>query len=108
MAHDSSLGGPRYKTTYQVPVYGKDTALGRPATVPLHVHKTSGMLFTKRRSQFTPDAVYILVIKKRDGYNPSIGFFHHRKYETGFLAYAESASEIRTVKVGRSTPSFVS
>ena len=66
------------------------------------------MLLTKRQSQFTPDTVYIVVIKKHDGYNPSIGFFHHRKYETGFLAYAEFTSEIRTVKLERSKPSFCS
>ena len=56
------------------------------------VQGTSRMLFTKRQSQFTPDVVYIAVMKKHDGHDPSIGFFHHRKYETGFLAYTEFTS----------------
>lgn len=66
------------------------------------------MFFTKHRSQFTPDAVYIVVVKKHGEYNPSIGFFHHRKRETGFLAYAESPSEIRTLELERSEFPFVS
>lgn len=64
------------------------------------------MPFTKRQSKFSQDSVYIVVIKKHDEYNPSIGFFHHRKHERGFLAYAEFTSEIRTVKVERSKPLF--
>jgi len=66
------------------------------------------MLFARRQSRFSPDAVYIVAVKKHDEYNPSIGFFHHRKHETGFLAYAEFASEIRTVKLERSKPLLVS
>jgi len=65
------------------------------------------MLFARRRSQFSPDAVYIVVIKKHDEYNPSVGFFHHRKHETGFLAYAKFTSEICTIKLERSKPWFV-
>lgn len=64
------------------------------------------MFFTKPQSKFSPNAVYIVVIKRHNGYNASIGFFHHKKHETGYLAYAEFASEIRTVKVERSGSSF--
>ena len=40
-----------------------------------HIPETPGALLTKHRSQFTPDAVYIIVIKEHDGYDPSVGFF---------------------------------
>jgi len=75
MAHDSRLRGPSYKTDPQVPVYSQDAA--------------------------SEDTIYIVVIKKHDEYNPSIGFFHHRKRETGFLAYAKFTSEIRTMRLER-------
>jgi len=65
------------------------------------------MLFTKHQSQFSQDAVYIVILKRHNEHNPSIGFFHHRKHETGFLAWAVFSSEIRTVKVERSKPRFV-
>jgi len=66
------------------------------------------MLFPKHQSQFSRDAVYFVVIEKHNEHSPSIGFFHHRKHETGFLAYAVFSTEIQTVKLERSKPSFVS
>jgi len=84
----------------------KVTALECSRHIPLYAQGTSRMLFTRRQSQFAPDAVYIVIIKRHDEYTPSIGFFHHRKHETGFLAYAEFASEIRTVKLERSASPF--
>ena len=65
------------------------------------------MLFTKRRSRFSPDAIYLVVIQKRDEYLTSLGFFHHKGREIGFLAYADHISEIRTIKVKRSEAFFV-
>ena len=65
------------------------------------------MLFAKRRFKFSPDAVYIIVIKKHDGYSPSIGFSHHGKHETGFPAYVKYTLEICMVKLEQSKPSFV-
>lgn len=64
------------------------------------------MLLTSCEHWFSPNAVYIVSIKKDDEHIPSVGFFHHRKHATGFLTYAKFSSEIRTVKVGRSEPSL--
>lgn len=64
------------------------------------------MHFT-RQSQFSPGAVYMVIIMKDGDHNRSIGFFHHKKRETGFLTYAGFLSEVRTVEVKRSDPSFV-
>ena len=89
-------------------MYDQDTTLERPTTISSYIQATSGMFLTKRQSKFSPDAVYLVIIKKHDGYSPFIGFFHHRRRERGFLAYAEFTSEIRTVKLERSEPPFVS
>jgi len=40
---------------------------------------------------------HIVVIKKHSGYNPSVGFFRHRKHETGFLADADFSTGILSV-----------
>lgn len=56
-------------------------------------------LLMKRPSRFLRNAVYIVLIHERRESNCAIGFFHHKKYETGFLAYAGFTTEIRTTKV---------
>lgn len=108
MADGGSLGQMSYKDASQCPGYGQDSTLARPATFLRTSKATPRMFFAKRQSQFSPDSVYIVVVKKHDEYNPSIGFFHHKKRETGFLAYAQSASDIRTVKVQQSETFFFS
>lgn len=75
-----------------------------PRHISPYCQTTHGMLLTKRKYLFeSPGAIYLVHLEKHDEpHVNSIGLFHHKQCETGFLAFAWSTSEIRTVEVKQS------